>query len=874
MQQKNTILFFVLSALILIGWMVLQTYLQPPKPPQPAQEPPAAQAPPKGPPPPAAVVAGLVGQAATPGIGGVARVELAVRSSPALALRPQPVAKKPEPKVVEAPKLPPQPPVTLGKDKNGNPTGFIVATIDPNRGAGVVSLTLPEFQGADALGKPEWLDAAHTVKKPLELLPEERNREIPSFLLYDCDPSQDEQARPYARLGEQPWQEVPDLRKADPDGTVRQVAFRTDVQDVRLTKIYTLEPGDYHLGLAVQIDRAPGADPTKEIFFRYHLTSGHGLPIEGEWYTYIQRNAVVGMVTENGGATRNLQYLQNIARMSGGNDVPREGGAIQYGGVVTQYFSSLVVVDGDPRQDHTFLRARATVEAQVLKGTIEELAPGDTVRVMNKRDSKVYTVRLNRDTLVRGDVAPHQPVTALVWSDPHDTLVAREFYAGDAADRLMFDDITVHLVTDRLDLKPGQGPLVQKYLLYNGPAKVRLLHYLEGNRKVATALVDRYENDLHLNTVVDYHDPTWMGDFFNAIGGTWAVIKVTNLMHLILWALHTYVMPWSWGVCILLLTVMVRGVMFPFSRKQALMSIRMQQLQPEIKKLQEKYKDDRQGLGMAQMELYKKHGVSPMGSCWTIVFQLPIFMGLYYALQQSILFRLAPFLWIRNLSAPDMLLEWGQSIPWISRPDSYGSFFYLGPFLNLLPVIVAGFMYVQQKMFTPPPADEQQEAQQKMMKFMTVFFGLMFYKLASGLCLYYIASSLWSLAERKLLPKRKPDAGAPPAPARSGLLMRAMERLTALAQQGRQAEKGAVVTRDDVAAAPATPPASPERGPSARRRDRKRRRQERQRQQGGAGRGGPAAPVGNGADGEGWLADTRRKFEAWWQKVLREARKR
>ena len=93
-----------------------------------------------------------------------------------------------------------------------------------------------------------------------------------------------------------------------------------------------------------------------------------------------------------------------------------------------------------------------------------------------------------------------------------------------------------------------------------------------------------------------------------------------------------------------MLTVLVRGMMFPLSRKQALMShAACRQLAPELKKLQEKYKDDRQALRQAQMELYRKHGINPFGSCWVLLLQMPIFMGLYFALQESIHFRLAPF---------------------------------------------------------------------------------------------------------------------------------------------------------------------------------------------------------------------------------------
>jgi YidC/Oxa1 family membrane protein insertase len=158
------------------------------------------------------------------------------------------------------------------------------------------------------------------------------------------------------------------------------------------------------------------------------------------------------------------------------------------------------------------------------------------------------------------------------------------------------------------------------------------------------------------------------------------------------------------------------------------------------------------------MELYKKHGVNPFGSCLPMLLQMPFFLGLYYCLQESIHFRLASFLWIDNLAAPDMLIWWSNNLPIISDPDnmsgSFFSFLYLGPYFNLLPVIAVTLMLLQQKMLTPPPADEQQEMQQKMMKYMFIFIGIMFYKVAAGLCIYFIVSSLWGLCERKMLPKK------------------------------------------------------------------------------------------------------------------------
>jgi len=181
-----------------------------------------------------------------------------------------------------------------------------------------------------------------------------------------------------------------------------------------------------------------------------------------------------------------------------------------------------------------------------------------------------------------------------------------------------------------------------------------------------------------------------------------------------------------------------------------------------MKKLQEKYKGDKQAQAQATMELYRKHKVSPASGCMPLFLQMPIFMGLYYCLQESVQFRLAPFLWIDNLAAPDMLIWWGQWIPWISDPDNLGGMLYLGPYFNLLPIFAVAFMVVQQKMMSPPAQNEEQEMQQKTMQIMMGVMGIFFYKMAAGLCLYFIASSMWGLAERKLLPKKSSQAAEPP----------------------------------------------------------------------------------------------------------------
>jgi YidC/Oxa1 family membrane protein insertase len=163
----------------------------------------------------------------------------------------------------------------------------------------------------------------------------------------------------------------------------------------------------------------------------------------------------------------------------------------------------------------------------------------------------------------------------------------------------------------------------------------------------------------------------------------------------------------------------------------------------------------------AQQELFRKNNYNPLSGCWLMFLQLPVFIGLYRSLAVDIELRQAPLIpgieWASNLAGPDMLFYWEKSLP------AFFAFFtsetgMLGPYLNLLPICTMVLFLVHQQLFTPPATDEQTRMQMQMMKFMTIFIGFMFFKVASGLCLYFIASSLWSVAERVLVPKpKKPD---------------------------------------------------------------------------------------------------------------------
>lgn len=202
----------------------------------------------------------------------------------------------------------------------------------------------------------------------------------------------------------------------------------------------------------------------------------------------------------------------------------------------------------------------------------------------------------------------------------------------------------------------------------------------------------------------------------------------------------------NYGIAIILLTFLVRMVLFPLSRKQALSAQKMQELQPYLKEIQEKYKDDKERLTKETFAVYKRHGFNPFGGCIPALVQLPIFVGLWQALNTSVVLRHAPFLWIRDLAAPDMLFQFpgGTDVP------------FLGRWFNLLPLGVVSLMLIQTKLFSPPPTTPEAEMNQKMMKYMMAFMAVMFYKVPAGLGIYFITSSLWSIGERLLIPKLMP----------------------------------------------------------------------------------------------------------------------
>jgi YidC/Oxa1 family membrane protein insertase len=252
----------------------------------------------------------------------------------------------------------------------------------------------------------------------------------------------------------------------------------------------------------------------------------------------------------------------------------------------------------------------------------------------------------------------------------------------------------------RISLAPGENVTVS-YRLYFGPKELDILK-AQGSK---------------LEEVIDF-------GWFSAIAKP------------LLYALkffYKYVQ--NYGVAIIIITVILKALFYPLTNKSYKSMKEMQKLQPKMEALKEKYKNDRDAMNKAVMELYKTHKVNPMGGCLPMVVQIPVFFALYKALMFSIELRHAPFiLWVKDLSAPDALFGViPHGLPFIGG-------FPIGP----LPLLMGVTMVIQQKM-TPSNMDPTQA---KMMMALPFVFTFMFLNFPSGLVLYWLINNILTIAQQ------------------------------------------------------------------------------------------------------------------------------
>jgi YidC/Oxa1 family membrane protein insertase len=217
------------------------------------------------------------------------------------------------------------------------------------------------------------------------------------------------------------------------------------------------------------------------------------------------------------------------------------------------------------------------------------------------------------------------------------------------------------------------------------------------------------------------------------LGYSW-VIPLTRFFHWLLQALYSLV--GNYGTAIIVLTILVRLVTAPLTNRQMRSMERMRALAPKLEELRAKHADDRAKQSEAMMKLYRQEGVNPLGGCLPMLLQIPVFIGLFYALRSSIELRHSPFFgWITDLSVPESLF----TIPGLELP------------VRVLPILMGASMIAQQKL-TPMQMDP---AQAKMMLIvMPVMMTVMFYQFPSGLVLYWMVSNVLAIAHQLWIGRR------------------------------------------------------------------------------------------------------------------------
>ena len=323
----------------------------------------------------------------------------------------------------------------------------------------------------------------------------------------------------------------------------------------------------------------------------------------------------------------------------------------------------------------------------------------------------------------------------VVWAAAHN-----QFFALLAMPKLPAEQIVARPVT--LPLYPNVEPIpgapppqgVQTSLVY--PAQTLATNQTVERQIVLYAGPKEYRTLAGIGAQFENHADNVMG-FYGFFG-----FCAKPLLLAMNW-LHD-ITKLGYGGVIVLITILLRAVFWPLMAKSTRSMKRMAALAPELKALQQKYKDDVQKLTSKQWELYRKHKVSPMSGCLPMLIQTPVFIGFFTMLRSAIELRGARFLWARDLSKPDTLFM----IPGINFP------------FNLLPLLMGGAMLWQSHLTPPSPGMDPTQA--KIMRYLPLIFLIFLYNYSAGLALYWTVNNLLTILQTKLT-KNLRDPSAPVA---------------------------------------------------------------------------------------------------------------
>jgi len=278
---------------------------------------------------------------------------------------------------------------------------------------------------------------------------------------------------------------------------------------------------------------------------------------------------------------------------------------------------------------------------------------------------------------------------------------------------------------------PPKG--VQAALIYPGmtlePGQVieRQIHFFAGPKEYRTLarIGSRFNNNVDL--VMGF------GGFFGFFAKA-LLLSMNGLQQL----LHL-----GYGWIIIVITIIIKALFWPLTQASTRSMKRMAALQPQMKALQEKYKDDPTKMNKKLMEFMKENKASPLGGCLPMLLQMPVFIGFFYMIRSAIELRGARFLWVNDLSKPDTLFM----IPGLDFP------------FNPLPLLMGVTMLWQARM--TPPSPGMDPTQQKLMKYMPLMFLVMLYNFSAGLTLYWTVQNLLTIAQMKLTKAQQGPATAP-----------------------------------------------------------------------------------------------------------------
>jgi YidC/Oxa1 family membrane protein insertase len=269
------------------------------------------------------------------------------------------------------------------------------------------------------------------------------------------------------------------------------------------------------------------------------------------------------------------------------------------------------------------------------------------------------------------------------------------------------------LVYPGKSLAPNQN-LERRVFLYAGPKEYQRL----------ARIAERFGNNLDL--VMDFG---WSGFVSKAL------LLGMNTLH--------HVLRLSYGWAVVAITITIKLLFWPLTQASTRSMKRMQALQPQVKVIQEKFKEDPVKMQRKMMELWKENKVSPMSGCFPMMIQIPVFFGFYRMISSAIELRGAQFLWVKDLAKPDTLfvVPGLTFVPFLSISG-------VGLPFNLLPLIMGATMLWQAHLTPPSPGMDPTQA--KLMRYLPLIFMLGFYNLSSGLTLYWTVNNLLSIAQTKL----------------------------------------------------------------------------------------------------------------------------